>query len=115
MHPRKQYEAAPELLRPIALVYGTGAAGVGCVVSAPVPAGDAHEPAGAPLLNEIAATRATLALADARGVPELQALLTRAAGDWAQAHEPSTPAPPPPTASRPFMPPCSTCAPCSNP
>jgi len=55
-------------------------------VSAPVQAGDAPEPSGAPL-NELAATRATLgALADASGVPELQALLTRAEADWAQAH-----------------------------
>jgi len=55
-------------------------------VSAPSPAAHAREPAGAPL-NELAATRATLAaLADARGVPELEALLVRAEGNWAQAH-----------------------------
>jgi hypothetical protein len=49
-------------------------------------AGDASEHPPAPL-NEFAATRAALtALADPHGVPQLQALLTRAEADWVQAH-----------------------------
>lgn len=55
-------------------------------MSGPVSAGDACAHPHAPV-NEFAHVRATLAaLADARGVPPLQALLTRAEDDWAAAH-----------------------------
>jgi len=55
-------------------------------VSVLVQAGDTPEPSGEPL-NEFAATRATLAaLANARGVPELHALLTHAEQEWELAH-----------------------------
>jgi hypothetical protein len=55
-------------------------------VSASVPAGAAREPS-VVAVDALAATRANLAaLTDARGVPELEALLVRAEGDCAQAH-----------------------------